>query len=134
MSFLGRTVAVLAACAALAAPAAAQWVTIEPGGSTVCSDGSPYRFFVHPGDPAKLLVEFEGGGGCWNDTTCTSDVYSRRITLDPEVARQQCPKCDAEVVKAATLTERFVYLRCQDCGEVWAILERREFPRPRSTP
>ena len=51
----------------------------------------------------------------------------------PHVARQQCPKCDAEVAKAATLTERFVYLRCQDCGEVWAILERREFPRPRST-
>lgn len=34
--------------------------------------------------------------------------------------------------KAATLTERFVYLRCSDCGEVWAIPERREFPRPRN--
>lgn len=51
----------------------------------------------------------------------------------PQVGRQQCPKCDAEVAKAATLTERFVYLRCQDCGEVWAIPERREFRRLRAT-
>lgn len=50
----------------------------------------------------------------------------------PQVGRQQCPTCDAQVAKAATLTERFVYLRCQDCGEVWAIPERRAFPRPRS--
>jgi len=28
-----------------------------------------------------------------------------------------------------TLTERFVYLRCGVCQEVWAIPERRRFPR-----
>jgi hypothetical protein len=71
-----------------AAPAAAQWQTIEPGGDTVCSDGSPYRFFVHPGDPGRLLVEFEGGGGCWSAETCALEIYTRRITTDPELARR----------------------------------------------
>ncbi len=65
--------------------------------------------------------------------TSIAVTYVADTTSLPQVGRQQCPKCDAEVVKAATLTERFVYLRCQDCGEVWAIPERREFPRPRST-
>jgi pectinacetylesterase len=71
-----------------AAPAGAQWQTIEPGGDTVCSDGSPYRFFVHPGDPARLLVEFEGGGGCWSAETCAMEIYTRRVTTDPELARR----------------------------------------------
>ncbi len=41
------------------------WNTFEPGGETTCSDGSPFRFFARPGDPEKLLVYFQGGGGCW---------------------------------------------------------------------
>src|SRR5215203_1188001 len=72
----------------LAAPAGAQWRTIEPGGDTVCADGSPYRFFVHPGDPARLLVEFEGGGACWSAETCAMAIYSRSVLIDPELARQ----------------------------------------------
>ena len=71
-----------------AVPAGAQWQTIEPGGDTVCSDGSPYRFFVHPGDQARLLVEFEGGGGCWSAETCAMEIYTRRVTTDPELARR----------------------------------------------
>jgi len=71
-----------------AVPVRAQWQVIEPGGETVCSDGSPYRFFVHPGDPARLLVEFEGGGACWSAETCAVEIYTRRITTDPERARR----------------------------------------------
>lgn len=83
-----RILAALVLIALSAPPLAAQWQTVEPGGQTVCSDGSPYRFFVHPGDPSKLLVEFEGGGGCWDDATCSSSIYSRRITIDPALAEQ----------------------------------------------
>lgn len=64
------------------------WETVAPGGDTVCSDGSPYRFFVHRGDPSKLLIEFEGGGACWSGSTCEADVYNRRVISDPEAARQ----------------------------------------------
>lgn len=42
---------------------------------------------------------------------------------------QQCPKCAGASVKAATLTDRFVYLRCAACGEVWVIPERRQLRR-----
>lgn len=88
MSFR-HTATALVSCTLLASSAGAQWQTIEPGGETACSDGSAYRFFVHAGNPAKLLVEFEGGGGCWSAQTCELDIYTRRITTDPERARQQ---------------------------------------------
>lgn len=42
---------------------------------------------------------------------------------------QRCPKCADASVKAATLTDRFVYLRCAACGEVWVIPERRQIRR-----
>jgi hypothetical protein len=50
------------------------WNTIEPGGQTVCSDGSPYEFLVRPGDPAKLVVYFQGGGACFDGRTCDPDA------------------------------------------------------------
>ena len=77
------------AAAVLASPLAAQWRAVSPGGDTVCSDGSPYRFFVHPGDPAKLLVEFEGGGACWSAETCELDIYNRRVLVDPEEVQRR---------------------------------------------
>ena len=83
-----RVLLTLMLVAAGAGPATAQWRTVEPGGETMCADGSAYRFFVHPGDPGKLLLEFEGGGGCWDDATCASTIYSRRITVDPTPAAQ----------------------------------------------
>ena len=67
---------------------AQEWETVVPGGDTICSDGSPYRFFVHRGDPAKLLIEFEGGGACWSGTTCEAEVYNKSVTTDPEAARR----------------------------------------------
>jgi len=46
------------------------WTEFAPGGETSCSDGTPYRFFARPGDPNKLLLFFQGGGGCWTSETC----------------------------------------------------------------
>jgi len=50
------------------------WNTIEPGGDTVCSDGSPFSFFVRPGSDqsrdTKIHFYLEGGGACWNGATC----------------------------------------------------------------
>lgn len=80
--------ALLALVFASASASAQQWETVAPGGETICSDGSPYRFFVHRGDPSKLLIEFEGGGACWSGATCEADVYNKTVTSDPEVARQ----------------------------------------------
>jgi len=60
----------------------AGWNMLEPGAETTCSDGSDYRFFVRPGDPAKLLVYFQGGGACWNGENCDPHIdpsYKRTV-------------------------------------------------------
>lgn len=44
---------------------------IKPGGDTVCSRGGEYAFFVIPRDKNKVIIEFEGGGACWNAQTCS---------------------------------------------------------------
>ena len=50
------------------------WNVFEPGGDTVCSDGTPYRFHVYQGDPAKVLFYLEGGGACWDSMNCDPDL------------------------------------------------------------
>ena len=49
---------------------ASGWTKIEPGGETMCARGTPYAFWVRPGMVNKVLLFFEGGGGCWNAETC----------------------------------------------------------------
>ncbi len=53
-------------------------------------------------------------------------MNASQLALSPDGA---CPKCTATSIKAATLTDRFVYLRCQTCGEVWSMPERRHARR-----
>ena len=50
------------------------WNTLIPGGDTVCSDGSEYRFFVKQGDPQKVMFYLEGGGACWDGANCDADL------------------------------------------------------------
>jgi hypothetical protein len=48
----------------------------------------------------------------------------------PLLDKQRCAKCGLPTgVKPATVTERFVYMRCANCSEIWAIPERRKEPR-----
>lgn len=62
------------------------WNPIVPGGETICSDGSEYRFFVRPADPARLVVYFQGGGACWTGTTCDPQGEpTYKVTADPEL-------------------------------------------------
>lgn len=51
-------------------PASSTWVKIAPGGETRCAHNTPYAFWARAGDPQKLLVYFQGGGGCWDVATC----------------------------------------------------------------
>jgi hypothetical protein len=43
---------------------------IFPGGDTTCALGGKYAFFVRRGKTNKLLLDFQGGGACWNALTC----------------------------------------------------------------
>jgi hypothetical protein len=40
--------------------------SLEP----TCSDGSPWVFFARRGSVNKLIVNYQGGGACWNGFTC----------------------------------------------------------------
>lgn len=43
------------------------WVDVE---GTSCDDGSPTGIAVNPGATDNVLVLFNGGGACWDYTTC----------------------------------------------------------------
>jgi hypothetical protein len=43
---------------------------IKPGAPTICSRGTEYAYFVIPGARDKVIIEFEGGGACWDTKTC----------------------------------------------------------------
>ena len=65
---------------------AANWQKIAGGDGTVCSDGSVYSFYVHPGDRRNLLIYFQGGGACWSGLTCDpkSTLYRPNLNqVDP---------------------------------------------------
>jgi hypothetical protein len=49
----------------------AGWNRIEPGGDTICSRGSPFSYFVRKGTVNRVVIDFRGGGACWNAGTCS---------------------------------------------------------------
>jgi hypothetical protein len=66
------------------------WATVAPGGDTICSNGTPYQFFVRPSEAesSKLLIHFQGGGACWFGENC--DLESNP-TYDPTVDASDNP-------------------------------------------
>ena len=66
------------------------WNEINPGEPTICSDGTPYRFFVRPGAPDKPMIYMQGGGACWFRQNCDpamQPTYNIRIADDFQPAR-----------------------------------------------
>ena len=63
----------------------AGWNEIAPGGDTMCARGEPFAFYVRPGTVNKLVVDFFGGGACWDEVSCaeSSDTFYFFDTLDP---------------------------------------------------
>lgn len=45
------------------------WDRIQIPGA-YCGDGSPYSVFLDRRRSDKILIEFMGGGACWNESTC----------------------------------------------------------------
>lgn len=62
-------------------PAVGEWAVVEPGGETICSRGTPFHFFVRGGDPNKLVIDFQGGGACWDELTCSvaGALFNERV-------------------------------------------------------
>ncbi len=53
---------------------AATWNEFTPLGETICADGSDYRYFVSAGTTNQLVIDFQGGGACWNAQTCSQGI------------------------------------------------------------
>ena len=50
-------------------------------------DNRDFYFFVRPGDPEKILVNFMGGGACWDGRNCfgvNTTTYFNRLNLVPD--------------------------------------------------
>ena len=59
------------------------WTEFNPGGDTVCSDGSEYKFFATAGKLNKVVIDFQGGGACWDDFSCSrgsTGTYARNVS------------------------------------------------------
>ncbi len=69
------------------------WTAFSPGGETLCSDGSPYSHHVYPGTVNKVVIDFEGGGACWNGATCgeSSRRYQPNIASSHSTYREGTP-------------------------------------------
>lgn len=65
-----------------AAQAVPGWEEITPGPWAVCSDGSPFKFYVKSGSPKRLMIFLQGGGACWDAGTCTAGIHRPRVDLD----------------------------------------------------
>ena len=54
------------------APAAedVSWKKVVPGGDCGCADGSEFAFWERRKDPAKVVLFLDGGGACFDATTC----------------------------------------------------------------
>ena len=61
------------------------WNTIQPGGDTICARGTPFQFFVRPGTVNRVVIDFRGGGACWNELTCSISGSLFQETADPDV-------------------------------------------------
>lgn len=48
-----------------------RWNEIKTGGESACARGGEYSFFVFPGKVDQVVVDFYGGGVCWNAETCS---------------------------------------------------------------
>lgn len=62
------------------------WTKISPGGKTRCARGGPYAFWLRRGDPKKLMIFFQGGGGCFDRRTCAigSTWFDDRVDAEDD--------------------------------------------------
>lgn len=50
------------------------WIEVEPGGETRCARNTPFAFFVNPGSSDKVILDFIGGGACWDAVSCAPET------------------------------------------------------------
>jgi Pectinacetylesterase len=69
--------------------AGSAWEKVVPGGDCACADGSEFNVWVREADPSKVALFLEGGGACFDATTCAfvdSSPYDWNISPDDDPA------------------------------------------------
>lgn len=69
------------------------WNEIAPGGDTICSKGTPFRFWVRKGTVDKVVIDFRGGGACWNTLTCAvgDSLFEPEANPEPWMTGAETP-------------------------------------------
>ncbi len=62
---------------------AGTWNQITPGGETTCGHGAPYSFYYRESPGEDLLINFQGGGMCWNAQTCNVSTTTFDDSINP---------------------------------------------------
>ena len=64
------------------------WERVRAGGETACARGGEYAYWLRRGDPKKLVVFFQGGGGCFDEITCAegSPWFDDRVDAEDDPA------------------------------------------------
>lgn len=58
------------------------WNEVTPNGDALCARGAPFAFFVRPGASDRVVIDFMGGGACWNADTCDEGSLTFTDTVD----------------------------------------------------
>ncbi len=63
---------------------AGEWTVFRPGGETTCARGTEYAYGVRGGTVNKVVIDFMGGGACWDELTCSFSGSLFNETVDPD--------------------------------------------------
>jgi len=67
------------------------WNVMVPGGDTTCARGTEYAYAVYKGSVNKLVIDFMGGGACWNSLTCSFAGSLFNEEVDPDALLHMTP-------------------------------------------
>lgn len=66
----------------------ASWEQVLAPPDCVCSDGSPYYYWIRRADPERVVFFLDGGGACFSAGTCgpTSPTFNQNLADGADVA------------------------------------------------
>jgi hypothetical protein len=68
-----------------AAAGDSEWEKVVPGGDSVCADGSEFAFWERRADPNKVVFYLDGGGVCFDATSCANTGERAGPDYDPNI-------------------------------------------------
>lgn len=87
----------------------------DPASPARCLNGGQYMVSLHRGDPKKVMLYLEGGGACWDYTTCENSLMAKTY------ANPAQPGGILDTTKAANPFSDYSIVYASYCdGSVWS--------------